>query len=387
MTKLSVTILITFLCSLGLFSQNVQTKHPDRYENEWAKVADFEKKSLPQSAAKVVDTILRMAIQEKDSPQVIKALIHQGKYDLELDAQNDTLIFRDLNDMLEKSDDIVEQSVLHSMLGELYLQYYQKEQWTVNQRTALGDFVPADMKEWTRNIFYHKVTEHLNASLSAQSELENRLVESYAAVVELGRDSRRFYPTMYDFLARRAIEIFRQIASEEDLSRTLARKNIPLSSLFAPAEQFVEINFNPQPSDYTLGTWETYRKLLASLLKRDMSQSVLLTELDKLDDLSQLHNAYATWALPSLEELLKRWEGNDFSVEIIDKIAGFYLYEIGMLPDSDSLKRTEKTRELYNLLRNSIERYPAYERISILKNRLQSLTHPEFLSPETKPFR
>jgi len=142
MTKLSVTILITFLCSLGLFSQNVQTKHPDRYENEWAKVADFEKKSLPQSAAKVVDTILRMAIQEKDSPQVIKALIHQGKYDLELDAQNDTLIFRHLNDMLEKSDDIVEQSVLHSMLGELYLQYYQKEQWTVNQRTALGDFVP-----------------------------------------------------------------------------------------------------------------------------------------------------------------------------------------------------------------------------------------------------
>jgi len=87
MTKLSVTILITFLCSLGLFSQNVQTKLPDRYENKWAKVAEFEKKSLPQSAAKVVDTILRMAIQEKDSPQVIKALIHQGKYDLELDAQ------------------------------------------------------------------------------------------------------------------------------------------------------------------------------------------------------------------------------------------------------------------------------------------------------------
>ena len=385
MTKLSLTILL-FLCSSGLFSQNVQSMHPDHYKNEWAKVAEFEKKSLPQSAAKVVDTILRKAIQEKESPQVIKALIHQGKYDLVLDAQNDTLIFRNLSDMLEKSGDVVEQSVLHSMLGELYLQYYQKEQWTVNQRTALGDFVPADIKEWTRNIFYHKVTEHLNASLSAQSELENRQVEPYAAVVELGRDSRRFYPTMYDFLARRAIEIFRQIASEEDLSRTLARKNIPLSLLFAPAEQFVEISFNPQPSDDALGTWETYRKLLASLLKREMSQSVLLTELDKLDDLSELHNASVTWALPSLEELLKRWDGNDFSVEIIDKIAGFYLYEIGMMTDGDSLKRTEKTRELYNLLRNSIDRYPEYERISLLKNRLQLFTHPEFFVSGNKTF-
>lgn len=384
MTKLSLTILL-FLCSFDFFSQNVQTMHHDRYKDDWTKVIEFEQKSLPQSAAKVVDTILRKAIQEKDSPQVIKALIHQGKYDLMPDAQNDTLIFRNLHEMVEKSTDVAERSVLHSMLGELYLQYYQKEQWTVNQRTELGDFVPADMKEWTRNIFYDKVTEHLNASLSAQSELENRPVEPYAAVVELGRDSRRFYPTMYDFLARRAIEIFRQIASDEDLSRTLTRKNIPLSSLFAPAEQFVEITFDPQPPFYTLWTWETYRKLLASLLKRDMPQSVLLTELDKLDDLSG-HNAYATQALPSLERLLKRWDGDDFSVEIIDKIAGFYQYEIGMMPDGDSLKRTEKTRELYNLLRNSINRYPEYERISLLKNRLQLLTHPDFFVSGNKTF-
>jgi len=375
-----------FLCSFELFSQNVQTMHHDRYKDDWTKVIEFEQKSLPQSAAKVVDTILRKAIQEKDSPQVIKALIHQGKYDLVPDAQNDTLIFRNLHEMVEKSTDVAERSVLHSMLGELYLQYYQKEQWTVNQRTELGDFVPTDMKEWTRNIFYNKVTEHLNASLSAQSELENRQVEPYAAVVELGRDSRRFYPTMYDFLARRALEIFRQIAAEEDLSRTLTRKNIPLPSLFAPAEQFAKLTFDPQPSEYTLWTWETYRKLLASLLKRDMPQSVLLTELDKLDDLSGLHNTYATQALPSLEELLKRWDGNDFSVEVIDKIAGFYQYEIWMMPVGDSLKREEKTRELYNLLRNSINKYPAYERISILENRLLQLIHPEFTVSGNKTF-
>lgn len=384
MNKISFILLLLAFAS-GVFSQNNRPMNEDHYADEWEKVTALEKKSLPQSAADAVNDILRRAIQDRNSPQVIKALIHQGKYDLALDTQNDTLIFRNLLEMVEKSTDAVEKSVLHSMLGELYLQYYQKERWAVDQRTELGDFVPADMKEWTRNIFYDKVTEHLNASLSAQSELENKQVESYAAVVELGRDSRRFYPTMYDFLARRAIEIFRQIASDEDLSRTLTRKNIPLSSLFAPAEQFVEITFDPQPSDYTLWAWETCRKLLASLLKRDMPQSVLLTELEKLDDLSG-HNAYATQALPSLEELLKRWDGNDFSVEIIDKIAGFYQNRLWEIPDSDSLKRTEKTRELYNLLRNSIDRYPEYERISLLKNRLQLLTHPEFFVSGNKTF-
>ena len=107
------------------------------------KVAEFEKKSLPQSASKVVDAILSQAIKEKNSPQVIKALIHQGKYDISVDNQSDTAIFLNLNDMLVKSNDVVEKSVIHSMLGELHLQYYQKDQWVVNQRTELGDVVPS----------------------------------------------------------------------------------------------------------------------------------------------------------------------------------------------------------------------------------------------------
>lgn len=384
MTNLSLTILM-FLCSFELFSQNPQTMDNDHYKDDWKKVIELEQKSLPQSAAEVVNTILQKAIQEKNSPQVIKALIHQGKYELARDAENDTLIFGNLHEMVAKSSDVTERSVLHSMLGELYLQYYQKEQWTINQRTELGDFVPADMKEWTRNIFYDKVTDHLNASLSAQSELEKRAVEPYADVVDLGKDSRRFYPTMYDFLARRAIELFRQIQSDEDLSRTLSHHHIAIESLFTPAAHYTGITFNPQPKDYTLWTWETYRKLLASLLKRDMLQSVLLTELEKLDDLSG-QGAYATHALPALEALLKRWKEDDFSVEIIDKIASFYQYEIGEMTEDDSLKQRVKTRELYNLLDSSIRHFPDYERISLLKNRLQQLTLPRFFVTGNQTF-
>jgi len=323
MTKLPLTLLL-FFCALGLFSQNRPIMNHDAYLNDWMKVTEFEQKSLPRSAAGIVDRILRRAVQEKNGPQVIKALIHQGKYDLALDMQNDTLIFRNLNEMAKKSSDVVEQSVLHSMLGELYLQYYSRDRWTIDRRTELGDFVPADMKEWTRGIFYRKVTEHLNASLVSENELLNADVVSFAAVVETGKDSRIFYPTMYDFLANRAIEIFRQIETDEDLLRTLTRKNITPSSLFSPADEFVSISFNPQPSEYGLWTLETYRQLMASLLKREMQQSVLLTELDKLDYLSVLHAVYTTRALPSLQQLQDKWKGNEISVEIIDKTAELY---------------------------------------------------------------
>lgn len=372
-------IYLVFLLSLfvtGVLSQNRQEMNSKNYEKEWAKVAYFENKSLPKSALEHVDLILRKAIEDKNSPQVIKALIHEGKYNLVRDNQSDTLIFGNLNEMIELSIDVVEQSVLHSMLGELYLQYYQKDKWAINQRTELGDFVPSDMKEWTKNNFYDKAIEHLNASL--KDELTDVKVETYTDIVEFGKDSRRFFPSMYDFLVRRAIDFFRQFETDEDLSRTLAKKGISTDSLFTLSEVFTKINFNPQPKEYNLWTLETYRKLIESLTDRGLMHSVLLTEMDKLDYLTVFQNAYSTNALPYLESLLQKWVGNEFSVEIIDKIASLRESEIVEFSSSDSLKRDQKKEELYNLLVDNIKKYSNYERISVLENRLQRLIYPSF---------
>ena len=375
--KKTYLLLLLSLVVTGVFSQNRLDMNRDNYEKEWAAVADFEKKSLPKSASEQVNLILRKAIDDKNSPQVIKALIHEGKYDLALDNQNDSSIFLNLNEMLALSKDNVEKSVLHSMLGELYLQYYQRDQWTINQRTELGDFVPADMKEWTRNNFYNRVTEHLNTSLASEDELVNVNTELYADIIESGRDSRRFFPTMYDFLSRRAIELFRQIDTDEDLSRTLRRKGIVPDSLFTSADKFIGISFNPHSSEYNLWTLETYRKLIESLSARGLKTSVLITDLDRIDYLSLLQNAHASNALPYLKSLLKEWEGNEFSIEIVDKIASLNQYEIG-ISGSDSLAVDQKKKELYNLLIDYIKMYPEYERISLLENRLQMLTYPSF---------
>ena len=378
MRKIFFLLLFFIPISIGL-SQNKLTMNDDDYKNDWLKVAEFEQKSLPQSAVKIVDNILLKAIKAKDSPQVIKALIHQGKYDLVVDYQNDTNIFGNLTDMLEKSSDVVEKSVIHSMLGELYIQYYSANQWTINQRTELADFVPADMKEWTKNIFYTKAVEHLNASIYEQNELINAKVETYTAVVELGKDSRRFYPTMYDFLTRRAIEQFRQIGSDEDLSRTLAKKGVLQESLFAPSEEFVNINFNPGVNDYNLWVFETFRKHLVSLQDRELNESVLLTQLDLLENLSVLQNRYESHAKSALEGLLKKWEGKPISVEIIDNLASFYQDQIWKIDEkSDSAQKVEKERELYELLKKGIDRYPNYERISVLENMLSQLTFSQF---------
>jgi len=380
MNKIYFTLLLLTYAA-GVFSQDNRPMNRDYYADEWIKVAEFEQKSLPQSASEAVDNILRKAIAEKNSPQVIKALIHQGKYALAADSENDTIVFVNLTTMLLESKNNIEKSVLHSLLGELYLQYYHKYRQEIDRRTALTGYVPSDMKEWTSNIFFDKVVEHLNASLLPRAELEGTKVETYAAVVELGKDSRRFFPSMYDFLARRAIEFFDQLSGNEDLSITLAKKNIRQESLFAPAKVYINLSFEPSLTEYRLWTLETYRKLLISLLERKMDESVLLVELSKLEHLRKLPLAYEKYALPALENMLTQWENNPLSVEIIDNIADFYLDIPAYTLDyrsGDSLQ-VAKNRKAYELLRKGIERFPQYERIGILQNKLNVLTHPSLI--------
>jgi hypothetical protein len=184
---------------------------------------------------------------------------------------------------------------------------------------------------------------------------------------------------MYDFLMRRTIELSGEIDSDEDLSYVLARKNIAREALFAPANEFVKLPFDPQPAEWGLWRFEYCRKHLLSLIKRDMPQSVLLTELDKINYLERLYNAYSTYARPSLERLLKKWEGEPLSVEVIDKLCGFYLREINSISAEDTIRRKEKTGEVYELLKKSIAAFPEYERISILEDRLSQLIQPEIL--------
>ena len=54
--------------------------------------------------------------------------------------------------------------------------------------------------------------------------------------------------------------------------------------------------------------------------RKNGAHTVLLTELDKLDYLQVLQQDHDKYARPSLEKLLEKWEGNEYSVEVIDKM-------------------------------------------------------------------
>ena len=370
---------IFMLFSIAIFAQTPQTKGSmNKYEQQWKQIEAFDKQDLPQSAAKVVDDILQKAISEKNTPQVIKSLIYKNKYKITINNGENTQIFSDLESLLAETTDTADKALLHSMLAELYLNYFDSNSWNIRQRTDIVGFIPEDIKEWSKNIFQDKALEYLKVSVKEQSGLLNTTTKSYEDIIDLGSDSQRLTPTLYDFLMKRAINNSVRITSEYERNsaflKSLQAKNIQVKNLALPTESFIKLDLS---NDDNLATLQYYKEYLASLTNREINEQVVLTEIERNSYLSTRSETYRTkYASDFLFALEKKNQANDYNVEVIDAITSQDQYNTyRSYPGMDS-GNNENATKTYLLLKSGITKYPNYRRINILKQKLSEMEHP-----------
>lgn len=372
---------LSLLLSIGVFSQTLKNGGSMKtYEQQWTQIQKFEKDDLPKSATGVVDEILKQALADKNTPQVIKALIYKNKYKIATDNHENTQLFTDLENLIANSTDTNDKALLHSMLAELYLNYYNADRWTIDQRTDIVGFVPDDMKEWSKNIFQEKALRNLAASVKDQSSLLEKETRSYKDIIELGDDSQRLYPTLYDFLINRAIDQSFRITSARDqaslFQKALANKKMQIGDLVVGTKDFIQLDFS---GDENLITLQYYKDFLQSLLNRNMNESVVLVELQRNNYLSGQSDTYRTkHAYNFLLSLEKQNEAYDYNVEVLNAL-------IDDLNRNNPSRRNyfnvtpandENNKKIYDWCQYGLTKYPNYRRIDLLKSKLASLENP-----------
>ena len=141
-----------------------------------------------------------------NTPVWIKGLITELKTALEKDEDTFPEQIRQLSEQAAACPDPAGKAVLHSMLAEMYHHYYQRNQWQIRQRTALSDYVPADLREWTSQLFQQQIEQELQASLLPDTLLQQIPISQYRTLLQQEGDTA-LRPTLYDFLVGRAIEL------------------------------------------------------------------------------------------------------------------------------------------------------------------------------------
>lgn len=385
--QLFLGLLILF--SVGVFAHTNQTSRGmNKYRSQWEQVEKFEKDNLPKSALSVVNRIFKDAVSSKDTPQTIKSLLYINKYKISIDNETDISIFSDIDSLITISNKADDKALLHSLIAEVYLNYYDAVRWQISNRTDIVGYIPKDIKEWTGNIFKDKAAEHLKASVGNESELLKQPVLNYKDILIEGEDSRTLYPTLYDFLIKRAIDQSARMSNSyrgsqsADFDRSLKSKGLKASDLALPASDFLKLDFSDNDNLLILGF---YQSALKSFKARNMNESVVFTELDRHNYLMRTVGSYTDkYAKDFLLNLERENEAYDYNVEVIYALTQL-LQRTGEPDKEDNLTR------IYDWCQLGLKKYPKYSRINLLKDVLYNIESPyaqikgkEVYHPDTK---
>jgi len=354
---------IALTAILNIFSVKSQPKllvfpPGSSYEKEWKKVDSLSNKGLYKSALDVTEGIYTKAKSQNNAPQLVKAIIHRMKFEQYIEEYSLEKAINKLSQETEQAKYPLK-PVLHSMLAQTYWNYYSANRWKFDQRTQTVNFRKDDISTWDLTSIVDQVVKHYQWSLSSADSLKKTKLDIYDAVLETEYDSKKFRPTLYDFLAHRALDFY--MNTEPEITKPAYRFEISSEDYFQPYDVFMKYNISSSDSlSLKFYAVKIFQELL-DLHSKDSDPSALVDA-----DLRRLKfiRSYSTSEfkdslyLESLRQLEKKFYSHESSAEAAYEIA-YMAYSQGLKYQplvSDEYKW--KMKEAVSVCEQGIKRFP-----------------------------
>lgn len=215
------------------------------YDKEWKKVDSLTAKRLTKSALEVVMGIYDKAKAENNAPQFVKAIIHRMKFEQYTEEYSLPKAINKLEDEAKTANYPVK-PVLQSMLAESYWRYYQNNRWKFYNRTETANFQNDDITTWDLKTIVDRVIKNYQASLSQGDSLRRTPLNIYDEVLIQRKNTRKYRPTLYDFLAHRAVDFY--MNEEPDITKPAYAFEINSESYFWPHSDFAKLQIESKDS-------------------------------------------------------------------------------------------------------------------------------------------
>jgi len=215
------------------------------YDKAWKKVDSLIGKGLSKSALEQVLLIYKSAKEENNAPQFVKAIMYKMK--LENTYQEDSYE----TSIKEVKAEIAEAAypikpILHSVLAEMYWRYYSINRYTWYSRTETVNYVDDDMKTWDLKKLIKEVISNYVLSLKDVENLKKTKLGLYDNILVKDTNSRNLRPTLYDFLAHRAIDFF--MNDETSLTKPTYKFELNSEDYFKPNNEFAKLSITSKDS-------------------------------------------------------------------------------------------------------------------------------------------
>ncbi len=349
----------------------------DDYEEDWKKVEELSSQGLPKSALEIVDKIYDKARKHHNSPQLVKAIIYKLRLKGDYEEEFLVTIIQDVTKEIGITTFPVN-NILHSILAELYWNYYAENRHLFLDRTVTSGIVEDDIRTWDLNKILDMVVENYMASIREPGNLKNIPINDFKAILTEVKKSGIYRPTLYDFLAHRAVDFF--MNDENSITKPAYRFEIDNPSYFDPADDFVDLKFETQDSlSLKYYALIVLQDLIAFHLQDKDPTAFVDVDLKRLEFVNQ--NAFAIsdrnkLYQTALEGLLKLYFSDPVSTDVSYKLANLY-FEMGnnYNPLGSEKNRWDK-KKAHGICTEAIEKHPNSDGANNCKFLLQQINKP-----------
>ena len=348
------------LLAIPLFSQSQKADmdYNSPYNEAWANIDSLEREGLPQSALKATIALYKRAKEDNEPAELVRTILYQNKYQSQL--EEDGLAEAISRMQLEaESASFPVKPVLHSLLGELYDRYLKQNRWRISNRTSTTAERPEEIGLWTLQQLLDEIGKQYLLSVQGQG-LFNIPIEEWAPITTPNSPATEgLRPTLYDFLAHRAIDYFSD--SQSYLNEPVYKYVLRDTTALAAAESFISADFKGRDSSaYTLKVLHLMQDLLRLRLRANNPAALLDLDLKRMQ-LAYQKLVYAdkeTLYTKALQRTIQAYEGTPEVMQAWHALAQHY-QQLGQsyAPFGDTTHRW-KAKAALDLTAKALNAYP-----------------------------
>ncbi|WP_242672961.1 alpha-2-macroglobulin family protein [Niastella yeongjuensis] len=250
------------------------------YDKEWKHIDSLAQQSgLTESALTEVNKIYSQAKKEGNDAQVVKALLYRAELQQQKEENATQKSILQLEAELAEAKEPV-RAVLQSITAKTYWNYFQQNRWQLYRRTNTVNFKKDDFATWTIDDFNKKISELYLVSISNEKLLQQTKLEPFDPIITKG-NTRYLRPTLFDLLAQRALEYFKN--DERDVTKPAFAFEINDAVAFDEAKKFMQHTFTTRDTvSLQYKALQLYQRLLQFHAADAKPDALLDVDIDRL---------------------------------------------------------------------------------------------------------
>ena len=361
-----------------LLFANFSNAQSQNYEDLWSKVEQFEIDNLPKSALKLVEDIAQKAINDKNTPQLIKTMLFKSKFALVLEEDAQLNIINNFKTEIEKSA-FPTKNIMESMLANMFWQYFKQNRWQFYNRTKTSEKVDKeDFRTWDLQTLFNEIHKHYQNSLQNGLMLQQEPLENYDVLLNLQEDSKIYRPTLFDFLNHEALDFYK--TNETQITKPVYKFEIDNSNFLSDAETFLDLKIESKDStSLQLNALKIYQDLIQFHLKDESPFSLADINIERLKFVNEqaTFNDKEAILLDALKTESDRLKTHETSGLYDFEIANIYHQQSNQYQPKTNENYRWKAKEAINICNSVIKNFPeskGAENCKILKSQIEQQT-------------